>query len=955
MHRLLPLILLLCSLPLRAQEQVDKADAEGKGSSLLLKLFLRVRVIKAVPEQDAVRINWRRGGEGLGGTVTRSFFLGEDKQQEIAFGEWTGWYSLDTLVGRGRGWSFPSIVAEGVATDAPGKGKPSGKGARADGKSIDLDEVLKDTPGKSTGGKAGEPLGGLVELGGVKEAPARGKAGKPVPLGEMIVEFEFAEGKKVFKRFTEAAPKGATVGFAFPGAALGDAVTPDFIAQLAGLSTHARARRERLEKLFPDPAPMPKQFALIGHLGGYGEGVPGKGGGSGFGVRHCNPAILADECRTLRMLGVNGLTGSVRLADVAGAGADFRRSFWGGPGSGSPMAMLHQGAGVAKPEEGCPFDPALKPGMLQRLDATIEEYRTVAAQESWGIWTDEIGVFAKSHIVNCDRCAGKFRDYLRAQGLAPADFGGTAWDGVKPADIWAAPAEGAGPAKKGTKAPAPATAPASAADSLRQYYTARFMTHATAQVFPEAARKLKDAGILLYAMQGPTPSWTGSSLDWHEFYDTGANTAFVFETSNRDARVWQWESYLADIGRGIAARHAMPMGCLIKPHRGAPAQRMLSVISRGVRAFEWYTYGPDYSKGDSFSQSPELLERVAHAARFLGRAEDQLYGARLAGEPEVAFVSPRSTEIWGRAAETGGTAFENAKWVWTALAHAHIPVDILSEQQLAEGKLARYKAIYIPGTNLRRDAAAKVAEWVRAGGSLWTDATGLARDEANQPATALAEVLGLADRKLEMWGSVEGYRAVGLNPFKESEVPGGASLEWEGGRIQASIGREILEPKTAEVLARFADGKPAVTRNRFGKGEATVIGIWSGLTYSAKVRRADFSMREDFSPAARALVAGVARTRKVYQPVQPSEPLVEAVSLEAGGRRSVALINWAYARPAGAAGRGDLQAVENLRVDISGAGPVKSVRSLLLGPLPLANGTVILPKLAEIDLLLLQE
>ena len=137
------------------------------------------------------------------------------------------------------------------------------------------------------------------------------------------------------------------------------------------------------------------------------------------------------------------------------------------------------------------------------------------------------------------------------------------------------------------------------------------------------------------------------------------------------------------------------------------------------------------------------IERVARAARFLGKAEEWLYGARFAAEPEVAFVSPRSTEFWGAGPGLGVTAFENAKWVYLALNHAHIPVDILSEQQLAEGKLDRFKAIYIPGTNLRRDAAAAVKEWVRAGGALWTDASGLARDEANQPATPLAEVLGL--------------------------------------------------------------------------------------------------------------------------------------------------------------------------------------------------------------------
>jgi len=54
------------------------------------------------------------------------------------------------------------------------------------------------------------------------------------------------------------------VGFAFPGAALGEKVNADFIAQLTrlnGLSGHARARREGLEKLFPDPAPTPKLAA----------------------------------------------------------------------------------------------------------------------------------------------------------------------------------------------------------------------------------------------------------------------------------------------------------------------------------------------------------------------------------------------------------------------------------------------------------------------------------------------------------------------------------------------------------------------------------------------------------------------------------------------------------------------------------------------------------------------
>ena len=395
-----PLLVVLFALSASAQEQIDKADARAKGSALLAKLAVRVRVVRSVPEPEAVRVNWRRGGEGLGGTVTRGAFLAANQAADLPRGEWSGWLPLGTLCANTRGWDFPTIVVEAASP-----------------------------------------------------AKAKGKA-QPAPLESVDVEFEFAEGGKVFHRFVEPSPKGATVGIAFPGSALGAQVSPEFVAQLNGLSTHARLRRERLEKHFTEPAPMPKQFALIGHLGGYGQfGTTGLGGPAGYGVRHCNPAILADECRTLRLLGVNSFVGSLRLADAAGAGPDFRKVYWGGPGSGSPINLLQKGGKL--PDDGCPFDPALVPLMQASAAKAIEEHQAVGAQESWALWVDEIGVFAKEHLVRCDRCAGKFRDYLRAQKLSPGDFGKADWGDVQPFDLWGAPAE----TKPGTKAKGKAAAP----------------------------------------------------------------------------------------------------------------------------------------------------------------------------------------------------------------------------------------------------------------------------------------------------------------------------------------------------------------------------------------------------------------------------------------------------------------------------------------------------------------
>lgn len=894
-----------------AQEQVDKADRREGGAAPQGRMTVRVRATRTVPPRDKVSIVWRRGGEGLGGEVVRGEFTAEDGTKEIAAGGWSAWLPLETIVARVRGWEFPTVVVSPPIQ--PGRKNP----------------------------KAAEPF------------------------TEVAVEFEFAEDGKILKAFREAAPKGATVGFAFPGGALGDrgAAAPEFIAQLQGLSGYARARRERLERLFPGKDPRPEHFAVLGHLGGYGEGpAAGKGGSSGFGVRHCNPEILVDECRTLRLLGINGLVGSQRLVEVAGTAGEFRRMYWGGPGSGSPMSFFQKGKN-AEAELGCPFDPALKPHIAARIDQAIQEHRAAGARESWALWDDEIGVYVKEHLNDCARCRDAFAEYARSQGAQPGAFGKKDWDEVKPFRLWEpSPATGA----KGKPGSALAAAPGMRPEALLYYYTFRFMTYATGQVYPEVARRLKEAGIPLYAMQGPTPSWGGASLDWHEFYDLGANTAMVFETSNRDPQVWQWESYLSDIARGIATRHGLPIGCLVKPHRGAPEQRMLSVVSRGAKAIEWYTYGPDYAKGDSFSQSPELLERVAGAGRLLGRGEEWLYGARWAGRPEVAFVSPRSSEIWGKATELGGTAFEDAKWVYLALAHAHVPMDVLSEQQLAEGKLSQYKVLYIVGPNLRRDAGVKVQEWVHGGGVLWTDALGLSRDEANQPATALYGMLGRGDRQLQKWGNVDSYRAAGLKPLSEPAMPAYATLawetggEWRAGKVRAAIGRESLAGRDGEIIARFADGAPALIRQHHGRGEVITAGLWAGLTYSARVRRADFDMRADFDPAARALIVAPALARKVYRPVVPSEPLVEAVLLDKAGRRSIALMNWSYRHGEGQADRRprELQPAEKLRLELPGVAELKSVRSLAHGNLALhgegSGRSVVLPKLAEIDLLILE-
>jgi hypothetical protein len=534
------------------------------------------------------------------------------------------------------------------------------------------------------------------------------------------------------------------------------------------------------------------------------------------------------------------------------------------------------------------------------------------------------------------------------------------------------------------------------------YYTLAFNNHVTAMLFTSLRQAFAQANaakraalapggdpnspagrqpwIYSYALRGNTFLMKGHSLDFFDFYRL-ADNAIVYETSNREPRIWGWDSYLCDVQRVVGAKMALAQGIYIKPHRGAPVQRMLSAVSRGDTMLYWYTYGPDYTKGDSFSQDAEALRLTSKAAHLLGAAEEALYGSRWAVPAEVAVVKPETTQRWMNLSGDSPAlmaAWENAKWVYAALQHAHLPVDPIDEVILAEEDLSRYKIVYVSGSHVTAKAAQNLARYVRNGGTLYTSGWGLARDEANQPLTVLAPALGLQERaEPQMWYRVSLYGGSSIEPYNErsnqlAPVPAGARVN-TGDTIQGSftpvVGREVLRPADGtEILARFADGGAALTRHAHGKGQVYVAGFFPGLEYSAAVRRPDFNMRRDLDRTLRLIIAGPAL--KLTRPVvDASDPLVEGVLLEnpANGLRAVTLASWAYGVTALAEDASRRRSpivkhlpVENLQVAIRAAQGTKQVFSCMLQrTLRFAESddslTVELPRLDEGDVLLLKQ
>ena len=439
-----------------------------------------------------------------------------------------------------------------------------------------------------------------------------------------------------------------------------------------------------------------------------------------------------------------------------------------------------------------------------------------------------------------------------------------------------------------------------------------------------------------YALRQPAFTWGGHSLGFFEYYRHSDN-AMCYETSNRDYRVWHWESYLNDVGRSIGRFLGKPFGVYVKPHRGAPAQRALSAAARGCRMIYWYTYGPEWHMGDSFGGSKELRHTVGWANRLLAKAEEVVVGAEWAVAPEVAVVRPRTAEFHGSACDwrtgrfsatpEGNAGWENGKWVYSALMAAHIPVDALDEPLLRELDLSRYRVIYVSGSHIRRDVADVLKAWVKQGGVLHTSGWGLAEDEARQPLETLYPVFGVSSRsKPEIWGRVTRYGATGLRPITPmAEPPESATLSGSSlleGSFTPAVGREVLHPTdTDTVLATWADGRAAAIRNRFGKGRAWLVGTFAGLEYAV-------DMMAGRRPRAdkRSWVTALARTADVEPVVDAAAPLVEGILLRnaAQKKRAIVLMNWDYRD------RRTLSTFTNLTVTVRAASPGKQLRSLAL-------------------------
>jgi beta-galactosidase len=170
---------------------------------------------------------------------------------------------------------------------------------------------------------------------------------------------------------------------------------------------------------------------------------------------------------------------------------------------------------------------------------------------------------------------------------------------------------------------------------------------------------------------------------------------------------------------------------------------------------------------------------------------------------------------------------------YKAIYQKHLPADYIHPDEISQGKLNKYRVLYLPFSfMLPRQAAAEIGKFVEQGGvvlaearTAWNDETGYCGDAV--PGFGLENVFGCREK------GAEGVGADAPVPVRIiRDHPALPTLK-EGDVLHGAFFREALEllSPDAEVVGVFEDGSPAITVHRYGKGWAVFAGTMLSLGY----------------------------------------------------------------------------------------------------------------------------
>jgi len=525
----------------------------------------------------------------------------------------------------------------------------------------------------------------------------------------------------------------------------------------------------------------------------------------------------------------------------------------------------------------------------------------------------------------------RFREYLEAEGFKPADVKAKSWE---EADL--------------------AGWEAAAGNPVLYYESAEFLArYGIEGLKTRTARIRKHLGddILIGANFSPHPYFWPHQRQWIDVFKSGAASISWSEDYHWQVAIAspQLIGWLLDAMRCGAKYHDSLIHFYVMPH--SPGNTDLNfrlgtyiALGHGARHIDHFSIGPQHYWTENYVDWRDVsrYQQIHDTIREVGTVDDLLFDGRVK-QAEAAVLLSNTTDLWdlSHGPDTYNIVDDNPNMnvynterqcAWLALRHAQSPVDLVTEDDLIDGRLKDYRMLYVAGDHLQRKAAAALAGWVKEGGVVLACAGGGFLDEYNRPLDTLAPVFGVAKqtltkRDLHVRGKMELPRLKPLDQVSFAQAQGLAPFAME-----ALAFKQALTPRqSAKVIGTFADGSAAAVLNRYGEGAAILVGTLPGLAYvkqAIPVRpydRGEFAhfLPQDYSAEVRSLFEMALRLGGASKAVVCSEPLVDATAIASEHGVVVPLANYTG------------EPIERLSVTLRGLGEITGVRSMQQGDLAL--------------------
>lgn len=488
-------------------------------------------------------------------------------------------------------------------------------------------------------------------------------------------------------------------------------------------------------------------------------------------------------------------------------------------------------------------------------------------------------------LINKDVCKKNFVDYLKNKGLTPSDLGKSSWNEISP-----------------TK---------DKQNEPKLYYqTALFrnqklvdFTKLGNNIVQESLPGAKTIGNFsdLMAYNGNPLS---GGFDMFEMHRQGALTFGWTEDWINSGLTHQVGGYEAEFLKAASGGKFGFYNIVSGKKPKDIAAKSANLVGHGAKILDFSTYGPIYTYSLGISNSYDLFPAISAFNHAVGSVEDYIIDSNIP-KSKIALLYPPATDIWRMETGTSGGLWEEEvnifgkerMHLYLLLRHLGYPVDIISEDDVADGKIKDYKMLVVEGSHLSQKIVGNLVNWIQQGGWLYLGAGSGMYNENNEP-LGLDSILGLERKNFNY---VDVPPALDNSLFYRNNLE---TINFRGDNLESICAFQKLNnfPSGAEVEAVFSDGSPAFLAWPSGNGKIIYSGFFPGLAYAktgaqSKSDADKAGARSTYNPPSysgryRDLFSRILKDLNYKPMVETDNYLVEANFLESEKGLLVTLSNW---------------------------------------------------------------